>query len=134
MNSFFANLFEFGGSFQSQVSTDLFDLNIYANSGIIMIIFVSIMAIFFYFLLFRGQAKWDTLKHWILWLLITTISNTIIVGMYTEGALRRNSIRAPLPDYIDFLFAILIWSILLFFLLSISFKSLGHSSRSRLPF
>lgn len=134
MNNFFANLFELWGSYRSQVSADLYDLNIYANSGFIITIFSIFMAVVFYFLLYRRQAKWDTLIHWIIWSVINTVLNVLIVGIFTSGTLSRNNIIATLPDYIDFLFVIFIWSLLWFFILSLIFKNYGHPSRSRLPF
>lgn len=134
MKRLFANLFELWGSYQSQLSTDLYDLNIYSTSGFIMLIVVVLMFIVFYFLLFPKQAKWDTLKHWIIWIMSTSVLATLVVGMYTSGALARNNIRATLPEYIDFLFVVFIWSLVLFFLFSVMFKSLGHPSRTRLPF
>ena len=133
MKDFFANIFEFWGSFRSSLSTDLYDF-VYLGAGFIILIFILIMVGIFYFVLYPKTAKFDTIYHWVLWLLGSTVLSIILIGSYTKGRLNREGLYPNIMEYLEFLIVVLFWSVLIFFLFSLIFKSFGHPSRRRLPF
>ncbi len=133
MRELFAQLFEFFNSFQSAASSALYRY-VYTGAGGLMILLTALLAGIFYFLLFRSQARWDTLRHWLIWLLLTAVLVTIIIALYTAGTFNRNELEYGVDSYLEFLISVLFWSGVFFFLFSLVFKRWGHPSRRRLPF
>ena len=134
MESFFYNLFELFGSVTNDASNDLYDY-VYVGAGFIMIFLILSMVAVFYLLLFRKQAKWDTIRHWVLWLVISVLFTVIVILLYTDGKLTSEfEDSIPLVDYITFPFMVIFWSSVLFFLSSLFFKTIGHPSRRKIPF
>ena len=133
MRDLFANIFEFWGSLRSPISADLYDF-IYLGAGFILLLLTLGMSVLFYFILFPKSAKWDTLFHWIIWLILTILLSVLIIGLYTNGVLNREDLNPVLSEYLEFLVSTLFWSSIFFFVFSLLFKPFGHPSRRRLPF
>ena len=132
MRDFFAGLFELFGSFRGNASDDLYEF-VYVPAGLIMAILTILLVCVWYFALFRKKSKFNTTSDWALWGLGSITLVTVVVLLFTVGKLGRENLSYSFLDYIEFLIMAFLWSLVIYFLTSISVKNFSPTKR-RIPF
>lgn len=127
MNQFFALIFEI--IYNSQMTSDLYDYNLYGFSGIFMVIYSALSCVIFYFLF--DKARYVGFLPWFVALLVSTILTFATTFFYTRSTLSQEGLEYPAPEYIYFGCFVALYGVILFFILSLILKrfrtNLAHS-------
>ena len=130
MKDFFANLFEFWGSFASDAADDLLE-HVYTPIAFIMLVVVALVCLFYYKIL--DKPSFHRYWHWLIVWACTTAGMFIISWIYTDGTFKKQDLEHSVTDYANFLIAVCLYTTGLFFAFSLLFKQFSINRR-RTPF
>ncbi|MEL6941948.1 MAG: hypothetical protein AAFO82_04715, partial [Bacteroidota bacterium] len=101
----------------SQIAGELFDENIYATVGIVTTLIATLAFVSFYYII--NSPKFNKSIHWFWMLLVTGVISTIFAIFHPKVKFDFLDYEVYFSDYLPFAVTVLIYSVLLFVLLSI---------------
>lgn len=130
MKDFIAKIFEFGGSFLSIAADDLYEY-VYTPMAWIILALTLLVALGYYKLFDRPRFhRW---WHWGIVMGITTVVAVAIAIFYIISAFKEQGLEYGLTAYMEYLIAVALIAIVLFFLLSMIIKPFSIN-RTKTPF
>jgi len=117
MNDFFANLFELWGLNMSVPADALYENNIYATVGLVML--VSALACFALFYYVVDSPRYVKPRFWILLMIFMGLGVATFAILHTYNKFNYLGLEYVFGDYLQFTFTVLFMTMLVFFLFSL---------------
>ena len=131
MNSLFSNIFELLFRSGSGITADLYDNNLYGILGIVAIVLPILVAAVFYFAM--DKARYATVMHWLGFFLLNFVIIFLFALLFPKRQIEASGGSYPFSDYLYLSLVVSLWSMIIFFLISLVFKRFT-SSLARTPF
>ena len=127
MNDFFANLFELWGLNMSVPADALYENNIYATVGLVMLVSALVLFAIFYYVI--NSPRYVKPAYWIWMMIILGFSVGTFALIHTYNKFEYLGLEYVFGDYLQFSITVLFFTMLSFFIFSLATLKLNRKER-----